>query len=149
MQSRPRLEVVLLVILTIDLVLGLCILVAGHLDVWGPPAIAVVLLLTVFALGLAAAISMLLLSRVGPFLGTLFYGMQILSADHDGRTIGASWGLAVNFRIWTEAQTQVCLNLWALVLCIAFLFATAGRHARQLTTQQAVAADRADEPRSG
>jgi hypothetical protein len=123
--------------------------VAGHLDVWGPAAIAVALLLGVFALGLAAAISMLRLSRVGPLLGTLFYGMQVLSADHDGHFVGASWGLAVNFRIWTEAHTQVSLNLWALVLCSAFLIATAGRHARQLTAQQAVAADRADEPRSG
>jgi hypothetical protein len=142
MKSRSRTEVVLSVLLLIDLVIGLATVVSHPIQITGSPVIALSVLAVIFVFGVSAAICMLKAPPVGLVLGTLFYGLQSVCALSDGAFVGASWGLAVRFRVWTEPGTQVFLNLWAVALCVAFLVATASRNAQLSNAQQTVPADR-------
>jgi len=126
--QRTKLNQILMWTLLLNLIVGLVVSTSNSPQFFGPVIAGVAVLGCLVALGCAAAWHLFRDNSIGEKLCALFYGIQIVDVGFtDGSSIGATWGLAVNFRLNSDASAPVNVNITAVIFLVLCLVAMGNR----------------------
>ena len=134
--QRTKLNQFLMWTLLLNLVVGLVLTTSIPLKFLGPVIVGVVFVGCLLALGCAAAWYLFRGNSIGEKLCALVYAIQLVNVEFaDGRSIGAAWGLAVNFRLNGDATAPVTLNVTAVIFLVLSLIAMGNRRIQRLEAE--------------
>jgi hypothetical protein len=134
--QRTKLNLFLMWTLAFNLIVGLVVTVSNPLQFFGPVFFGVMLIGCLLALGCAAIWKLYQGNSIGEKLCALFYAIQLVTVGFaDGTSIGATWGLAVNFRLNGDATAPVTLNVTAVILLVITLVSMGNRRIQRLEAE--------------
>lgn len=119
--------------LLLNLVVGLVLVTSIRPQFYGPEIFGIALLGGLLALGCAATWHLCRGSSIGEKFCAVFYLIQVVDVGFtDGSSIGAIWGLAINFRLNSDATAPVNLNVTAVLFLVLSLVAMGNRRIQRL-----------------